>query len=114
MRELRQAVGLRKLVAVTAPAAKHKAAKAAQPSFKQYREADGQFYFKMLSSEGKLLLQSRAYAIPKEAALAIAALQQQGEQALTSLAEQLQPLEGVQPEEVVSALRQLLAALTST
>ncbi len=113
MRELRQAVGLRKLVAVTAPAAKPKAAKAAQPGFKQYREADGQFYFKMLSSEGKLLLQSRAYAVPKEAAQAIAALQQQGEQALAPLAEQLQPLEGVQHEEVALALRQLLAALTS-
>jgi uncharacterized protein YegP (UPF0339 family) len=46
--------------------------KAAAPSFKQYREADGQFYFKLLDAKGQLLLQSTGFASPKEAAQTIA------------------------------------------
>ena len=110
MRELRIAVGLRKLAApVTAPV-KQKTAKAALPSFKQYREADGQFYFKLLGSDGKLLLQSLGFAIPKEAALAITSLQQLGAVALPALAGQLQVVEGVLPEDIAAALQQWIDA----
>ncbi|MCX7256987.1 MAG: tryptophan--tRNA ligase, partial [Polaromonas sp.] len=69
MGELRKAVGLRNLAVSVAPAAKAKAAKIAAPTFKQYREKDGQFYFKLLDADAKLLLQSHGFASPKEAAL---------------------------------------------
>lgn len=110
MRELRQAVGLRKLAAPATPAGKQKAVKAALASFKQYREADGQFYFKLLGSDGRLLLQSQGFAVPKEAALAIASLQQQGAAALKALEGKLQPVEGVDPGDIANALQQLLDA----
>ncbi|WP_421956287.1 tryptophan--tRNA ligase [Polaromonas sp.] len=110
MRELRQAVGLRKLAAPAAPAGKQKAAKTSLASFKQYREADGQFYFKLLGSDGRLLLQSQGFAVPKEAALAIASLQQQGAAALKALEGKLQPVEGIGPGDIADALQQLLDA----
>lgn len=72
--KLRHAVGLRDLRA-QATEKKDKSAKAALPSFKQYREADGQFYFKFVDAQGKLLLQSAGYASPKDAGAAIKALQ---------------------------------------
>ena len=113
MRELRIAVGLRKLVAPAVAAYQPKAAKSALPSFKQYREADGQFYFKLLGSDGKLLLQSLGFAVPKEAALAIASLQQQGAQALPALAGQLQAIGNVSPEDIAAALQQWTDATAS-
>ena len=106
MRELRVAVGLRKLAAPASAPTKQKTVKAVQPTFKQYREADGQFYFKLLASDGKLLLQSLGFVAPKEAALAIASLQQHGDEALTALAGQLQAVDGVSSEEVAAALQQ--------
>ena len=112
MRELRVAVGLRKLAAPATAPAPQKAAKAARPSFKQYREADGQFYFKMLGSDGKLLLQSAGFAAPKDAAGAMASLQQRGADALTALAGQLQAVEGVSTEDIAAALRQWTEAST--
>ena len=107
MRELRRAVGLRKLVSQTSPVSTKKFDKTVIPSFKQYRETDGQFHFKLLSSAGKLLLQSRGFAVPKEAGQAIASLQQQGAAALKALEGKLQPIDGVHPDEVAAALQQL-------
>jgi tryptophanyl-tRNA synthetase len=109
MAELRHAVGLRRLsdMANTAP---QKAAKAALPSFKQYREADGQFRFKLVDAQGQLLLQSLGFASPKQAGQAIAALQRDGAPALASLAQQLEPL-AVDVDTVGAALA-LLAAGT--
>jgi tryptophanyl-tRNA synthetase len=61
MRELRHAVGLRNL---GSPQAQTPAAKASQsshcPVFKQYRESDGKFYFKLVAPGGAVLLQSPA------------------------------------------------------
>ncbi|MES2509492.1 MAG: tryptophan--tRNA ligase [Pseudomonadota bacterium] len=107
MRELRHAVGLRKLAAPAAPAAKQKAGKSAAAGFKQYRESDGQFYFKLVASDGRLLLQSLGFALPKEAAQAIAALQQDGEKALTALQAQLAPMDATAAVEVAGVLQQL-------
>ena len=107
MQELRRAVGLRKLVSQTAPVSTKKIDKSVIPSFKQYREADGQFHFKLISSAGKLLLQSRGFAVPKEAGQAIASLQQQGAAALKALEGKLQPIDDVNPDEVIAALQQL-------
>jgi tryptophanyl-tRNA synthetase len=67
--ELRQAVGLRRMVAVSQPkAAKATGAeKSAVPVFKQYREADNLFYFKLTAADGSLLLQSQGFAEGREA-----------------------------------------------
>ncbi len=108
MRELRHAVGLRSLVQV-ASAAPTKAAKVAKPAFKQYRDTDGQFYFKLLAADGRLLLQSTGFAAPKEAGQTIARLQQQGEAALAEVAAQLAPVEGVTAQDVAVALQALRA-----
>ena len=110
IRELRQAVGLRNLGSQAAPAPKGKAAKTALPVFKQYREADGQFHFKLLDAQGQLLLQSQGFASPKDAGQAIALLQTQGAAALPALEGKLQALDGVTPDAVASALQQLVAA----
>ena len=106
MAELRHAVGLRRLSDM-ASISPQKIAKAALPSFKQYREADGQFRFKLVDPQGQLLLQSHGFASPKEAGQAIAALQRDGAAALATLASQMEPL--AVNSEVVSAALALMA-----
>ena len=108
LRELRSAVGLRSLVQASS-AKVAKATKAALPSFKQYREKDGKFYFKFVASDGRLLLQSTGFDAPKEAGQAIAQLQQSPD-ALQALAARLAPVEGVAPADVSSALQALADA----
>ncbi len=51
-------------------------AKAALPQFKQYREADGRFHFKLVDADGRLLLQGAGFASPREAGAVVAALKQ--------------------------------------
>ena len=65
--DLRHAVGLRRMVAVAAPVVIAVKTKVALPSFKQYREADGKFYFKLNAADGGLLLQSAAFESGREA-----------------------------------------------
>jgi tryptophanyl-tRNA synthetase len=74
---LRHAVGLRDLRTQDAGKAGAKA-KAALPVFKQYREKDGQFYFKLLAADGTELVQSVAHASPRDAGERIAALKRDG------------------------------------
>ena len=109
LRELRSAVGLRSLVQVPTATQPVKASKAALPVFKQYRDADGKFYFKLVTAEGRLLLQSTGFDAPKAAGQAIASLQQDAA-ALRTLAPQLAPVEGVHSDEVISALQALAHA----
>ncbi|MBB3177478.1 tryptophan--tRNA ligase [Variovorax sp. Sphag1AA] len=90
--ELRHAVGLRNLASSAKPETR-KAAKVARPSFKQYRESDGLFYFKFLDATGAQLVQSRGFATPQEAGRAIAALKQERGAALVQLAGQLEPMD---------------------
>jgi tryptophanyl-tRNA synthetase len=110
LRELRHAVGLRNLGAQTSAGPKEKAAKTSLPVFKQYREADGKFHFKLIDAQGQLLLQSYGFDAPKEAAQAIGLLQTQGAGALEGLREKLQPLPGIPAAAVDSALQQLVEA----
>lgn len=86
---LRHAVGLRPLNLGAEAKAAIKPQKSALPSFKQYREADGQFHFKVLDAKGKLLVQSLGYAQPREAAQDMARLQKEGPVALEALRGQL-------------------------
>jgi tryptophanyl-tRNA synthetase len=108
MRELREAVGLRSLAGGALAGKKDKAKAASLPSFKQYREADGLFYFKLVDAQGRLLLQSGGFASPKEAGQFVAGLKATPEPlALDGRAE---AAEGVLPEEISAALRALAAA----
>ena len=108
MQAVRSAVGLRSLArhASSAPA-QAKTGKVQRPSFKQYREKDGKFYFKLIAADARLLLQSTGFDHPKEAGQAIATLQQQG---LQAVATQLQAVEGVSAEDIATALQALADA----
>ena len=107
MLRLREAVGLRDLsrVAVDAAPAK-KEASAAVPAFKQYRDADGKFYFKLVQGE-RVLLQSAGFASPRDAGQRIAAIKQ-GE--IGDGASDFALGEGVSDEEVNAALAAFVAA----
>ena len=109
MGTLRHAVGLRNLGTASQSGAK-KGDKAALPVFKQYRESDGTFAFKLVDAGGRLLLQSQAFASPKDAGAAIGHLQKQGSAALAALAGQYQLADGVSHDEVASALQRLADA----
>ena len=109
MGRLRYAVGLRDLRSQEAVKTT-KSAKAALPVFKQYREADGQFYFKLQAADGRLLLQSVGFASPKVAGQSIALLQTRGAAALPELADQLQGGVGAQTQDIAEALQALLDA----
>ena len=84
MRELRHAVGLRALASGSTRASNN-SSKTASASFKQYREKDGLFYFKLVDAQGQLVLQSLGFASPKDAGLAIGQLQTEGTACLTEL-----------------------------
>jgi tryptophanyl-tRNA synthetase len=102
--ELRHAVGLRDLSLREAGHADAAAARQALPSFKQYREGDGRFYFKLLDGEGALLLQSGGFASPRDAGRVIGALKQ------ADRADALQTAEfslAVPAEAVLAALQRL-------
>jgi len=109
LQQLRTAVGLRPLTAQPQAAKAGKADRAQLPSFKQYREADGKFYFKLVAADGRLLLQSTGFDAPRDAGQAIARLQKEAG-ALQALAPHLAPVEGAGPEEAAAALRALAAA----
>ena len=107
MGRLRHAVGLRDLRA-QASTQKVKTAKVAKPVFKQYREKDGKFYFKLVDEEGKLLMQSLAFDSPKEAGQTIGLLQTQGAAALPSLTHQLVASTEVEAQSISAALALML------
>ena len=107
MRELRHAVGLRPLQAA-AQAGKAPAAIKTEvlASFKQYREQDGRFYFKLVDATGQVLLQSRGFDSPREAGQAVKRLQTDGAAAFDALGAQLDLPGGASP-----ALRDALQML---
>ena len=108
MLRLREAVGLRDLSRVSTAETKtsKKAADAALPAFKQYRDADGKFYFKLVQGE-RVLLQSVGFASPRDAGQRIAAIKQ-GE--IGDGSSDFSPGEGVSDEEVNAALAAFVAA----
>ena len=107
--ELRHAVGLRRMLAVPQPkAARAQAAKSDVPVFKQYREADGQFYFKLTAADGSLLLQSQAFAQGRDAGEWVKRFKQDGAQALNDAPVAI--AEGVSRAIVEAALAALVAA----
>ncbi|WP_322993424.1 tryptophan--tRNA ligase [Limnohabitans sp.] len=106
MREVRNAVGLRPLSSGSATKAA-KENKTTVASFKQYREKDGQFYFKLVDAQGKVLLQSLGFASPKDAGQTIAQLQAGGVEALTEWANVLEAQSPEQDKIAVQTLENL-------
>ena len=105
--ELRQAVGLRNLAAQPTKAKGDKS-RAALPSFKQYRETDGKFYFKLVDARGRLLLQSLGFDSAREAGVTIARLRD-APSSWAAVAGAGAYGEGASATEIVAAL-ELLAA----
>jgi tryptophanyl-tRNA synthetase len=113
LRELRQAVGLRSLSALPVATQKRKNSKStkdAAPSFKQYRESDGKFYFKLLDADARLLLQSQGFDSPREAAQTVSMLQKEGVAALAGLQDKLLAA----PDRSAAALALALQFFTTT
>jgi tryptophanyl-tRNA synthetase len=113
IQELRHAVGLRALASnnIANTTSSSKTMRAPVPSFKQYREKDGHFYFKLVDPQGRVLLQSLGFTSPKEAGLAIGQLQQNDAKAKVELDAQVTLGEGVTADEVRSALNALRVEL---
>jgi tryptophanyl-tRNA synthetase len=110
MRELRHAVGLRALSSGSA-APVSKEGKTALPSFKQYREKDGLFYFKFVDAKGQVLLQSLGFATPKEAGTAIGQLQSKPTLNMTDVASFIQSVDTASWDLIQENL-QVLRAIT--
>ncbi len=114
MAELRQAVGLRRMLALKR--ASHAESdgdqagrsKLARPSFKQYREADGLFYFKFIGPDDRVLLQSHGFAQGKESGAWVQKLKLDGGAVLAGAPVVL--TDGVKLDEVLEALSALASA----
>ena len=109
MRELRHAVGLRPLSSTSASGAAPSSAasdKTLDLSFKQYREADGRFYFKLVDASGQVWLQSLGFDNPRDAGQGIRRLQQEGSAALQDLQTQLQAADLAAVGQVLDAWRE--------
>jgi len=104
---LRAAVGLRDLSQVHA-GGKTKAAKAVAPTFKQYREADGRFYFKFVDGD-RVLMQSGGFDSARDAGTLISALKS-GVSGFDALAGAATSAEGVSQDEVREALAAVVEA----
>ena len=117
---LQRAVGLGPFAASSKGAAQALAAASMkQPQFKQYRESDGRFHFKLVDGDGRVLLQGDGHASPRDAGQVIAQLKRDGMQALQAMEEDVVGLlgerigvlgEGIAVDAIVEALRLLRAA----
>ncbi|HEY2347244.1 MAG TPA: tryptophan--tRNA ligase [Xanthomonadaceae bacterium] len=107
--KLRDAVGLRNLGARGGVAVVREKAKVALPQFKQYREGDGRFYFKLVDAEGRLLLQSMGFPSPKEAGALIARIKSNGIDS-AELMQHAARADGIDEATLSDALRELQSA----
>jgi tryptophanyl-tRNA synthetase len=105
---LRQSVGLRNLSQL-AESSKPSITKNVVASFKQYREKDGLFYFKMVNAQGTVMLQSLGFESPKVAGQHIAQLREGGATALAAMQHLLTPLDAEEAALVIAALAELAA-----
>ncbi|RDY68766.1 tryptophan--tRNA ligase [Lysobacter soli] len=104
---LRSAVGLRDLSQAQVDG-KAKITKATAPAFKQYREADGRFYFKFVDGD-RLLAQSRAFDSARDAGTLIAGLKS-GASGVDALFEASTSADGVTQDDVRDALAAVVEA----
>lgn len=106
LKDLRHAVGLRNL-ADAAPAPAPAAEKPALPVFKQYRERDGKFYFKLNHASGHTLLQSKGFDNPREAGSYLAKIKAGGKAAWHELREVSEIANLAEESHVLDALEAL-------
>jgi tryptophanyl-tRNA synthetase len=115
--ELRHAVGLRDLGTRTTQAGDTARKAQSLLAFKQYREADGQFYFKLVDGE-RVLLQSIGHASARDAGQLVARLKQEGGALLRATGSELHAGDallghlpaGIEFAELVEALAQFATA----
>lgn len=107
LRELRHAVGLRNLGSVLPAQSNASNEKPALPVFKQYREKDGKFYFKLSHANGDVLLQSRGFDNPREAGAFLAKIKAEGKAAWHALKEVSELAELAEESHVFDALEAL-------
>ena len=112
MHELRSAVGLRPLskAAASVGALRQPAAKIGLTAFKQYRDADGKFYFKLLGANGEVVLQSLGFDAPKAAGQVIADLVSGGHDALLAAESSLVVIDDGQRLRAVQIIAQIAAS----
>jgi tryptophanyl-tRNA synthetase len=110
--ELRHAVGLRHLSSAAASSGKPALQGRSAPVFKQYRETDRLFYFKLLDPQARLLLQSAGYDSPRDAAAAMTALRESGDPSSALEAARVMLPAGVSADEVRNALKWFSALKT--
>jgi tryptophanyl-tRNA synthetase len=109
MQSLRQAVGLRGLGGLQSIAkTEKKVVKTDVASFKQYREADGKFYFKLVDAQAHVLLQSRGFESPKEAGQVISRIKKEGINALGALSTQVNPSSSEELSAINDALSKMV------
>ena len=107
--QLREAVGLRRMRAPVMSTRKTpESDKRSLPVFKQYREADGKFYFKLAAADGALLLQSAAFDAGRDAGVWVKRLKTAGVEVLDEAPVTLGA--GVSRAEILAALDALNAA----
>ena len=106
LRELRAAVGLRPLTVAAGGPSTEARSRATAPVFKQYREADGRFGFKLVDGDRTLLV-AEGFASPKECGQFIASLRGGRYDADD---ERLQRGEGVEADDVRAALQAMAEA----
>ena len=106
LQQLRHAVGLRPLTPATNAQTAKASAKHSAASFKQYREKDGKFYFKLVRADGTVLLQSQAFDAPRDAGVMIAQLQSQPA-ALAQVMDNLQLGDSFSLSDVELALKEI-------
>jgi tryptophanyl-tRNA synthetase len=107
LRELRHAVGLRNLGSVLPAQSNASNEKPALPVFKQYREKDGKFYFKLSQANGDVLLQSRGFDNPREAGAFLAKIKAEGKAAWHALKDVSELAERAEESHVLDALEAL-------
>jgi tryptophanyl-tRNA synthetase len=82
LKSLRASVGLRDLSSQAAGDTAARAEKRATPVFKQYREADGRFYFKLVDGD-RVLLQSEGFESARDAGQLVARARQDAGRSVT-------------------------------
>jgi tryptophanyl-tRNA synthetase len=104
LKELRYAVGLRNLASAAVSPSSAPVGKAALPVFKQYREKDGKFYFKLSHANGDALLHSKGFENPREAGAFLSKIKSEGKGAWHVLKEVTELAELVEESHVLDAL----------
>ena len=106
LHKLRAAVGLRPLTVASHADTPKAATRQAGAAFKQYRDKDGKFYFKLVRADGAVLLQSLGFDAPRDAGAMIAQLQAQP-QSLPEAMDNLQLGDSCSLSDVQLALKEI-------